>query len=582
MSMPATFKPWHSGLWLSFFLTTMSGLVSNYYWQEWASEYRAQVALDIRPYTPDADYILYYATRRWLPLPWKSSETSLRENMIQIERSIRLKYDEFEAPELTNVSWSDFKQLVSQWDARNKACQIVTQLNVSNNNCNGSERLPSAWIDYFEKTFYQSYFISYVDGRPVFGQRQSNDIRYCNTSPITSNFTVLQQLASPNLTEFYRVAMQHTQYPLKKMKTEILFPGACRHLRVTSYDMPVEAVFNVAPENSEVEAWFFDNWKRYHATWLNNPEFYENLVNHTRQTIATTLCDNVKKSEGVDDTGVSVERLDAKNCEWGGPQEFLYGQHLSSPKSIFFASNYPGFSDYSQYLDDTGVLKNDELNSILQEARELAPIVRQQFALAQKWDSTIPRFELGAILNNTSGPFVKGVDASQIPQTTILDDVVEIPRQGLIYELNGREIYSEADIHEALTKHGDEAGIMLPITVNVFNENAEITSAGYITRFQFNPQAWQSFDTEVSSFEIGSYGLLLKSARFNCMVRDLFTDLKHSNIEQCAWVDQQRFAYAKQMNPEAFNSSLSLGSISGMIAVLGGFLKGLGKIRDRP
>lgn len=580
MTRCITFIPRRTGLWLCLYIVTISGLVANHYWQPWANKYRAQVSLDLSQYTIDADYILVHATRSWLPWPWESHKITLGENIVQIERSIRLKFDEFETSELSDVSWNNFKHLVSQWDARNKACQIARQLNLDNYDCQNSEKLPNAWVTYFEKKFNQFYFISYVDGRPIFGKRESNEIQYCNTSPITSKFTVLQQLATLELSKFYQIAMQRDQYFLEKTGTEIIYPGECRHRRILSYDIPANVAFNVVPQSPELEAWFFDNWKRYHATWLNNPVYVEQLIQQTRQNIAITLCDNFQESESII-SDISSENIVGGNCVGGQLQTYLYGQYLSSPNHIIFASNYPGFSDYSQYLNNEGVLKHIALDDILQEASELAPIVKQQFILAQAWGSKVPRFEIGASLNDVSGPFAFGVEASQIPQTTILDDAIEIPRQGIIYNINGQDIYSVYDIHEILTKHGDMGGIMSPIIVNIYNELGVVNDASYTTRFRFNPLAWQHFDTDVGSLEIGFYAFAFKSTGLSCMGKDVFFTIsswlmgnEYESNKHCSWVDQQRYAYARQMNPVEFDSSVEFGSFAGAVIVPGGFLKG--------
>lgn len=564
-----SYKPWHTVLWLTLYFLTLSGLALNHYWQIWAGEYRAKVAHDMRRYTSNADYILSHATRNWLPWPWKSdAETTFEDNIVQIERSVRLKFDEFGASEILNVSWNDFKRLISQWDARDKICQLAMRLNLNHHVCINSEKLPNAWTEYFKNNFDSLHYISYVDERLIFGNRASTEILYCNTAPIAINLTILKQLATLELSEFYRAAMQRDQYPLKKTNTETLGPGTCRTLRITSYDVPADAVFSVTPQNPALEAWFYDNWIRYHATWLNDPKNVEHLANLTRQEIATTLCDDSQAN------GVNINRLDEKKCQSGKPEIYIYGQYLSAPERIFFAANYPGFSDYSQYSNGAGTLQHDALNSILEEAKQLGAIAKKQFQLAKKWDSKTPRFLLGATLNNNSGPLALGINASNIPQTTILDDVLHIPTGGTLYEINGVPIYSVFDIHEALTTHGDTKGIMSPINVSIYNEHEEIKDASYVTRFQFNPYTQQRFNTNVSALDIGSYGMLFKSTGLNCLVKNIFTTFEYESVDRCAWVDEQRFAYARQMDPQKFDTSIMSGNIVGAILVPLGSMEG--------
>jgi hypothetical protein len=565
-----SYKPWHITLWLTLYLLTLSGFALNHYWQHWATDYREKIVHELRRYTPNADYILYHATRSWLPWPWKSElETAFEDNIVQIERSIRLKFDKFGASEIVNVSWNDFKRLVSQWDARDKICQLATRLDFNHHVCENSEKLPNAWAEYFENNFDSLHYISYVDERPVFGNRSSTEAIYCNTAPIASNFTVLKHLSSLELSEFYRTAMQRDQYPLEKTNAETLHPGDCRTLHIASYDVPADAVFSVTPQNPALEGWFYDNWKRYHASWLDNSEHVENLANLSRQGIATTLCDDTQTN------GVNFNKLDETKCQSGEPEKYFYGQYLSAPEGIFFAANYPGFSDYSQYLTGAGTLQHDALNAILEEARQFGDIAEKQFWLAHKWDSESPRFVLGATLNNSSGPLAQGISASNIPQTTILDDVLQIPTGGTLYEINGVPIYSVNDVHEVLTTHGDTKGIMSPINVNIYNEHEEIKDASYVTRFQFNPYAQQRFDTNVSALDIGSYGMFFKSTRFNCFVKNIFSTSEHESVDRCAWIDEQRFAYAKQTNPQRFDSSITFGNIAGAIMVPLGTMKGL-------
>lgn len=170
-----SYKSWHIALWLTFYSLTLTGLALNHYWQHWATDYREKIAYEIRRYTPNADYILYHATRGWLPWPWKSDEETAFENdIVHIERSIRLKFDKFGASEIVDVSWDNFKRLVSQWDARDKICQLATRLDLNHHVCENSEKLPNAWKKYFENNFDSLHYISYVDERPVFWKQVFN------------------------------------------------------------------------------------------------------------------------------------------------------------------------------------------------------------------------------------------------------------------------------------------------------------------------------------------------------------------------------------------------------------------------
>lgn len=549
-------------VWFMLYALTFAGLALNHFWQQWANEYRNKVTADLQPYSIQAGYILGFASRSWLPWPWQADKTTLKDNIIAVENSIQSRLTEFLSSKPLGIPWHRFSAYVLTWDVGNKMCRLVQSFFQESELCQPSDQLSKAWIDYFNNHFDQSYYISYVDDHPVFGERQSHEVAYCNTSPLTVESAVLEHLASPELSAFYQTAMLRTQKPFQHTETDAVMPGDCRSLEVKSYDVPLEAAFHIVPQNPEMERWFFQNWKTYHATWLNNPEQYEALVNITRQNIATTIC-NTREERGIVDNGFSFDRLGEDNCDKANLETYLYGIQLSKPDQLFYAANYPGFSGYEQYVNPDGTLNQEILNSVLKQAKDFAPLVKQQFLLAQKWDSTIPRFELGASLYDSSGPFEVGVDATQIPQTTILDDFIEIPEVGMIYEVNGRTIYSAADIHEALSLHGDDKGIMSPISVSIYNESAELPDGQYTTRFRFNPKAQQNFDTNVGFLELSSYGLLLNSTALNCKLKNIFRGL--GETDHCAWVDDQRFAYAKQITPEKFNFSTSAGQIAGLI-----------------
>ena len=330
--------------------------------------------------------------------------------------------------------------------------------------------------------------------------------------------------------------------------------------------------YQAVPNNPQLEGWFFEKWKKYYAKWLDNPEQYEQLSDISRDNIATTLCHDQDNRDPVDN-GINFGRFEENNCKKGLHETYLYGLELAKPNQLFFAANYPGFSDYDQYVMEDGTVNQEQLDAVLQKAQELAPIVDRQYRLAQKWDSTSPRFELGANLDDTSGPFEVGVDATEIPQTTILGDFIEIPESGMIYEINGQAIYSEVDIYETLAEHGDSKGIMSPITVGIYNESAELTEGVYTTRYRFNPKAQQHFDTDVSSLELGGYGLLFNSTFLTCGVKSIFTDLGGSTLNQCAWIDDQRFAFTRQMNQKKYDSAITVGQIGGAILVPGIALK---------
>jgi hypothetical protein len=116
-------------------------------------------------------------------------------------------------------------------------------------------------------------------------------------------------------------------------------------------------------------------------------------------------------------------------------------------------------------------------------------------------------------------------------------------------------------MHEQLTLHGSSrsAGIEKLLKVQMLDESGGIVE--YSTRFRFNPRAAQEFDTDVGFGAGFAEGLSFGSEGAACFVKSLVTTV----AADCAWLDSQRNAYARQVAPDAFR----LGEFASFLIPLG-------------
>lgn len=228
---------------------------------------------------------------------------------------------------------------------------------------------------------------------------------------------------------------------------------------------------------------------------------------------------------------------------------------ISQKNSLFFGANYPGFSGYENYIDELGELNRQALDQLLADARMLAPLVTAQYKLANAWSDQTPRFELGGQVEDTSGPFVLGVNVANLPNETIYEELVEVPNHGILYQVNDRPIYSVADVHEALTAHGDSAGIKELLDLSIYSRAPAVMDAAYRTRYRFRTQATQNFNTNISDLDLAVHGFIP------------WTNLRCVGATHCAWVKDQEYAYARQIDPHRFKTITVTGELVGSIAI---------------
>ena len=243
INMPPT------SFWLAGYLITLGGLAFNQYWQKWATEYRATVANELyREFSIKADFIIGKASRKWLPWPWEAADTTLKDNIIEIEKLIQPKMGALLKSDIANSSWLGFKTYVLTWEAGNKMCRLAQSFTVETDLCRTAEQLPQSWVNTFNNNFDQSYYLNNVEDQLVFGARQAGEIRFCNTSPVAINSTVLQHVASPGLSNFYQTVMQRRVDPYQRTESDIVMPGECRLVKTNAFDVALQAAISGRPQ----------------------------------------------------------------------------------------------------------------------------------------------------------------------------------------------------------------------------------------------------------------------------------------------------------------------------------------------
>ncbi len=564
MSLLKRVNFWHPVPWVAFYLLTMAGVIMNEYWSEWAVQYRERVADDLRIVAYDIDYVLSYTPREWLPWPWEPG-LSLEQNAVNVATAIKAKYPELKYERMSNANWERFQLLVSHWDARRRICEIIARLGTNAQTCANAHKLPQAWLAHFKARFDQHYYMVANRYGMHFGRRVARQVEYCNVSPTSTVVTAIDIVASDAVSNFYRIAIDHQQASWFQQPIATVAPGQCIQRLVRGYDVTPESVFHARPENPAQEAWFFQQWSRHHATWLNDAKERSKLVAYARQSVEAHLCINARNQ------GWVTLDFDQQHCADADKRPFEAA--MTSGSDLFYATNYPGFSGYAQYFAGASHIDRRSLNDMLSLARELGKIVNLQYARYQDWRDRSPRFLLGAHLRDANGPFEIGVSAMNLPRETLYGEVVDIPSSGELMELNGMPVYSVEDVYYALTQHGDSFGIEKLLALGIYTPHSNPEYATYKTRFRFNESVKQRFDMSVSGLEIGIHSAAFNSGQLMCWLQSLSDMNDYSSTEICAWFETQRMAYARQVNPEHFESSSFLGELAGMLIVPGSVLK---------
>ncbi|MGQ8365471.1 hypothetical protein [Glaciecola sp. 1036] len=534
---------WRPVIWVPIYVISIAAGIAHHYWTQWAIDYSNRVTSELRPIVPSIDFVMPYTSRNWLPLPW-AEEHTLGEASERIVSSITDKFRELRNDSMGSISWDRFQLLATQWNARRILCTDFDANGIHFDDCTNASQMPVAWIERFERHFDQDYYIAENGYGLTFGRRKSRLVEYCNVTPIESKVYSVDVLASPELSAFYRKALTRTIGPLYQQPIQEIEPGDCVKRRVVAYDADPQSLFNATPVDVKKEAWFFENWRRYHATWLNDSEQVQALIAYFFNAVQASTC-----MIGHDGGWLAMEALNECNQQL----PVTLAMDLAYPSSLFFGANYPGFSGYEYYVDEDSVLNRLALDQILEEARTLAHLVTAQYELAKVWSDQQPRFELGGYIEDTSGPFVLGVSIANLPRKTIYDELVELPNTGILYQINDRLVYSVADVHEALTALGDSLGIKALVDLSIYSETPTVVDAVYRTRFRFNTYASQNFNTNISELEQAIHGFLP------------WTNLWCLEEKQCAWMKDQELAYARQIDPERFKAVTFTGELVGSI-----------------
>lgn len=514
---------------------------------EWRMTVRESLVSAAQANSPWLERVIWHLPAKdWMPLPWER-RGDVPDLLRAIAASNGRALETMPLPEPSADGGNSVRRYFEGWGAARAFCASlgVQYPHEAAQVCGEYETPDSEWIRLFAEHFATDLAVTERFGRVVVSERPAQPVRLCNLAPFAVRIARVADVASENAVRFYRETLQMPAGGFHITGWEELQAGACVHTHVAGIDRQPEVYLHARPEEPAFAAWLEGVWTRYYL-----PELDADAVAEAQAGgVAGYGCTLNGSFEWVTDAPDECMG-DARSTP------FVGGLRLENPEQ-FFAFTYPGFSGYESALNTDGTgIDEQRLAESLEATASLHRLAQRQFELQRAWAFRTPRFLLGAELEDVNGPLLEGVEAHGIPQQTILGDWVDIPSAGVLLGVNDEPVHGVEDVHELFEAHGGSraAGIMKMLKLRLFDGN---DTRDYFTAFRFNPNAAQEFDTNV-----GFWTGFVEGFFFNQEVLACGFDL------ECAWIAEQRNAFARQVAPEEF----AFGEGMSMFVPVGGWV----------
>lgn len=531
------------------FLIVFFALVGE---SRWRTAEQQKLSTQLIHEDPALRQYFQYIDPSWVPYPWQQSEQSEERLLSRIAVRTKRKLDRIEGS--TWWMWhsyeSRFSLYLKFWGAHIRVCEILavkqSASGISACNSKHSNKLPVPWRDTFFEHYAENLYIDNSGHVPELKSYIPSLHMACNLTPLKMNVGRADTIVSPSTITFYNKFLGKKLGSVRRIPNELFQPGECKEYIVNGYGIdPAEGNvrFSSQFENEATANWFYRIWSNYHFTPLREEWF----VNQQHAEFASLLSE-----EGLSLCGAPVEKASwqdvaASSCSARTASDrYLPGHRLANGTTLA-VFGYPGLSDTQSAIDSEGLFNQDAVSILKIELARLHRLIVEQQRLERKWASRIHKFYLTfddrTYVDDPNGPLNPGVSASSIPSETILGESLDVPSSldvNFIISDRGRrrsdqigsDVWSKYDLFEAVEAHGNsrKAGIRRLLVIGWKSPDGKM-STPYVVRYRFNPHAYQEFDQNVGGMTGFIYGLTFG-------VGD--------------WLTQQRYAYARQIDPAAF------------------------------
>lgn len=495
-------------------------------------------------------------------------------------------FDELESFNRSNVAEGvekgHFIRIIQAWIVHEGMCAYFLERGVVNENsvCNRTKyrTLPLTWRVQYKNLLHSDFYIDSLEVIPRLKSRTSVTETVCNISPLPVTYRSATKYVQPENINFYTQKMGLDAGHGIFLNKGWLGPGRCNSSNVKVMLQKHEAVpfrSAITSRNEAMDDWFYKTFGRFHVSEILSNSFRrqrENAKLVTQRSYGEYFCEDVTE---IDSSSAFFE-FSQKDCVSDQALPFFVGwqqEHLNTRRFVTF----PGFADETYVFDtDFKFVDKLRLQRALQIAGKWGRVVDWQYSLYAKWNGRSSRFFITRddkrYLEDLNGPFVQGVWAEQIPSSTILGEVVDIPNSGNLIRVLSQietadleaeapvqqmQINSEYDVFEAMTAHGSNRSLgAKSFLIAVFGNSQGMVQGTYVTRQRFNARARQEFDTNVG---------VLTGLRFGAVFG--FGD----------WLQQQQYAYARQVNSTGFAFGEALSFLipygPGLVKFLGRFAR---------
>jgi len=491
----------------------------------------------------------------WVPLPWKLSDLTPARIVDAVLAQAQDNLQRADLQELDGRTEANTARYIRRWAVFVSLCDYVnatrSEADVSSCSNAASYELGQMHRDAFLAHLDGEWFIDPTGYVPTLMRRTRVTEAVCSIAPIPMIHEAAIRFTEPKTAEFYARRLNIDVSTGYKTPALTVHPGACDLVEIPVMLRP-DTTSNMRSRSTEqnvrLKTWFIENYGRYHRPEVLEAAFtlgqgLSEQAEFERHGASHCIATGRGHSGGFFEYGL-------QSCSASQSEDFVESQVTAGFSTVHIAF-LPEFQDARPILQEPDPAQSRYLlNDARRAAEAWAPMVSDQFAKWQRWRDKEPRFFLTRddtqFVKDENGPFAVGVSLSQIPQTTILGEALDIPSRGSLTHLYAlspdarkqpgefrfeTQIWSKYDLYDALSQHGSRRDLGIQAYLGVDLVTPHGTSEIYAARHRFNGRTWQEFDTSSGFWDGFLHGFAFGTGD---------------------WIQQQQYAYARQFHATEF------------------------------
>ncbi len=512
--------------------------------------------------------VFYSTDINFLPTPWgikNLSRDEILKLLFDFHQKAVDKIDRDSTLEYEMIA--NFREYFHHWSLLVSICngEIIPAACNSQNYYAGM--IDQKWSNIYAQNFIQEFYFFFDDfaGQVISGEPFEVSHLTCNFNPYSVNTEVIAITKSEFLIQYWESIGVSIAGEIDVFKS-ISNPGYCEYITIFQYDTNIDIKYSLYPNNKTFTT-FVDN-----GLAIAGGVGYE-IEEDTEAFYSEYVCIRPFKNHFTANL-ISEDRIqecDESNRVYS-PQ---YYAEIFMPSEDSVASRAFALNQYFMVFDDlTTFPKTDvEISAAQILVIQMANVALEQWELYKKWSVVTPNFILSANIDDLNGYLGYGVYFNEGKPDGAYHEYIRIPEEGVIDELNGREIWSKYDIYEALHRHGHSrtAGIAVPLRIRMRGVQEDVQA-----RYLFNESNLPYFlhvtngfiegFIESATFSqnwIACTGETLLKAGSNLLLSSITSDydegfqyrsfFKIHDMPECQWRKTQQYAYAAQAYPDNYD-----------------------------